>query len=323
MRSISNLNSVLVKNYAPGSDTLAIIRELKKLGIIKSVAKAKGKSKAKMIEDIKQPSDMVGYTKTLGGSAAVSTNQFPLRQIEAGMSQNQIEDIQRRNDATVAALRGEVQQQRLQDIEAQQGQRFEDITKLGGIMNPLLERFRGSTFPAQATGSDPIDPFANRRPGVILLGDVPDVQEERFTESLNEGGPEAVEQQQTEVIASEEPETIEVPAARIQPQQKIGGGRAELPEGVAFAELLGTETQKRREGIRAEREKKEITKQQVADQFGLGKIPTKSSSKKAVTDFYIALTDAMGESEITNATKEEYLAEINKLLEIARNELTV
>lgn len=309
MRSISNLNSVLVKNYAPGSDTLAIIRELKKLGIIKSVAKAKGKSKAKMIEDIKQPSDMVGYTKTLDGSAAVSSNEFPTRLITPGMTQQQIEDINRETQAKLAVLRSEVEQQRLEDIR----QTYEPLTRLANLTS---ERFRGAQ-----------EPGAGQRPNSFIqsttIEQIEDTQDVPMSGTVNEGAPEATAEFATSTFPIEEPETIEVPAARIQPQQKIGGGRAELPEGVAFEELLGTETQKRREGIRAEREKKEITKQQAAEQLGLGKIPTKSSSKKAVTDFYIALTDAMGESEITNATKEEYLAEINKLLEIARKELTV
>jgi hypothetical protein len=103
------MNSVSVRTYGQNSDTLAVIRELKKLGIIKSVAKAKGKPKPKMMDDLKQESDMVGYVKTLEGEAGRGNpNIFALRQIEPGMSQQQIADIEKRNTAGVATLRAEV-----------------------------------------------------------------------------------------------------------------------------------------------------------------------------------------------------------------------
>ena len=169
MSKISNTNYNQNHISVKTDSMVKLVKELAKLGVFK------GKPK-------KRDSDMVGYTKTLGGPQM--RNIPAIQQIEAGLSQSQIEDIQRRNDAVVASLRGEVQQQRLEDLEAQQGQRFADITKLGGIMNPLLERFRGSNFPAEAMGDQPIDPFSTRRPGVILLGNAPDIQEERFTETL-------------------------------------------------------------------------------------------------------------------------------------------
>ena len=170
MTRISNLNSVSIKNYGPNYETLAVIKELKKLGIIKSSAKAKSRAKTKMTEDIKQDSDMVGYTKTLGpagiaSSAGVASSVgFPLRLATGGMTQQQIDDINRVNSAGVAALKAEVEKNRLADLEAQQGQRFADMEKFGTILNPVLERFRGSTFPAQQEGSEPVDPFAPNPP---------------------------------------------------------------------------------------------------------------------------------------------------------------
>ena len=173
MSRILNTNNVSVRTYGPNSETLAVLKELQKLGIIKS-AKRKPKSKAKTMDDLKQESDMVGYVKTLEGQAGRGNpNIFALRQIEPGMSQQQIADITERNNAGVASLRAEVQQQRLADIEAQQGQRFADITKLGGIMNPILERFRGAQNPG---AGQRVDPFAQT--STIFL---PDVQEETFT----------------------------------------------------------------------------------------------------------------------------------------------
>lgn len=217
MTRISNLNNVSVRTYGQNSDTLAVIRELKKLGIIKSVAKAKGKPKPKMMDDLKQESDMVGYVKTLEGkSRDVNPNIFSLRQIQPGMSQQQIADITERNAAGVATLRAEVQQQRLADIEAQQGQRFSDITRLGGIMNPILERFRGAQEPGAGQRTDPFE-----QSSTIFL---PDIQEETFTQSINEGGPKAQPQVQTELFAEDEGEeglSVDIPPARIPAQQRI------------------------------------------------------------------------------------------------------
>jgi hypothetical protein len=214
------MNNVSVRTYGQNSDTLAVIRELKKLGIIKSVAKAKGKPKPKMIDDLKQESDMVGYVKTLEGQPGRGDpNLFALRQIEPGMSQQQIADIEKRNAAGVATLRAEVQQQRLADIEAQQGQRFADISLLTGIDNPVLSRFRGAQQPG--AGQRP-NPFVQ---STTIENIEPDIQERTFTQTLNEGGPsEAPIQTQTELFAEGEGEeglTVEVPQSRIAAQKRI------------------------------------------------------------------------------------------------------
>jgi hypothetical protein len=280
MRPISNLNSVLVKNYGSGSDTLAVIRELKKLGIIKSVAKAKGKAKPKMIEDIKQENDMVGYVKTL--DSPQMRNLAPIQQIQAGASQQQIEDINRTNVARFAQL------------EAAATQQQQQIGGLAGlaqgffsVINPGVERFRGSTFPAQARGDEPIDPFATRRPGVIYLSDIPETSSgsQVMTETLNPNAPDIRPELATSIFPEEEQTGIELTGggSRIQPQQKIS--------------LV-------------------LSSQQVADDLGLGKIPTMRNSYTAVENFYIALTDALQTDREANAdSKSKILAEINKLLE--------
>ena len=221
MPHISNLNSVSIKNYGAENETLAVLRELRKLGIIKTVSKPKPKAKPLMIEDIKQPSDMVSSVKTL--------DKFPLRLATAGMTDLQIEDINRRNAANIAVLTGELKQQRLQDIEAQQGQRLSDISSLSSIMNPVLERFRGSTFPAQQSGGEPLDPFASSRSGApIRLGFTDsDIEEGRFTGGINEGAPVVVTEKPTETFSvegeqEEQEATIE---PRIQTQEKIRGSK--------------------------------------------------------------------------------------------------
>lgn len=280
MRPISNLNSVLVKNYGPGSDTLAVIRELKKLGIIKSVTKAKGKAKPKLIEDIKQPSDMVGYVKNL--DSPQMRNLAPIQQIQAGASQQQIEDINRTNVARFAQL------------EAAASQQQQQIGGLAGlaqgffsVINPGVERFRGSTFPAQARGDEPIDPFATRRPGVIYLSDVPETSSgsQVMTETLNPNAPDIRPEFATSIFPEEEETGIQLTGggSRIRPQQKIS--------------LV-------------------LSSQQVADDLGLGKIPTMRNSYTAVENFYIALTDALQtDREASADSKSKILAEINKLLE--------
>jgi hypothetical protein len=271
-----NENRINIKT----DSTVKLIQELSKLGVFKSKKRPKKKRADTGMDGIKQESDMVGYAKSIGGPQM--RNLPPIQQIQQGMSQSQIEDIQRRNDAVVAALRGEVQQQRLEDIEAQQGQRFADITKLGGIMNPLLERFRGSTFPAQAMGDEPIDPFSSRRGGAILLGNAPDIQEERFTQTLNEGGPPATEKVQTTQFAVEE--------------------EAELPVGVAFAEKTGG-------GSAVVR-----TAQDAANELGLGKIPNMKNSLSAIEDYYIALTDIIGDRDPSSDSKSKMLRDIDRIL---------
>lgn len=297
MRPITNLNSVLVKNYVPGSDTLAVIRELKNLGIIKS-PKPKSKAKAKMIEDIKQQSDMVGYVKNLSGEPnRLSPNIFTLRQIEPGMSQQQIENIQRTNAAQVAALKGEIEQHRSETqstiggIVGAASLRFSQINNvLGQRVNPETERFRGSTFPAQARGIDPIDPFATRRPGVIYLGDVPETTDVPMDQTLNEDGPNASPEFASSTFPSEEIGNISsAPPPNLQPREKVGGGGGKKP-------LV-------------------LDPQDVADQIDLGKIPTMRNSYTAIENFYIALTDATdADRDPSLNSKAQILADIKKIL---------
>jgi hypothetical protein len=299
------MNSVSVRTYGQNSDTLAVIRELKKLGIIKS-AKAKSKPKPKMMDDLKQESDMVGYVKTLEGEKERGNpNLFALRQIEPGMSQQQIADITERNNAGVATLRAEVQQQRLADIEQQQGQRFADITRLGGIMNPILERFRGAQDPGAGQRADP---FAQS--STIFL---PDIQEETFTETLNEGGPRAQPEVQTKLFAEGE----EV-GARLGPQERlqIGGGgmSSAAAEALGMPESFIAKTKK----ATKPKPKTKLVRdaQDAADELGLGKIPTMRNTYNAVEDYYIALTDTgAGDRDVGLNSKSQILADINKILE--------
>jgi hypothetical protein len=289
MNRISNLNSVHIKSYG---ETLALLKQLDKMGLIKSKSKSKKERKPQMIEDIKQDSDMVASVKTLEGERTRGNpNIFALRQIEPGMTQQQIADITERNNAGVAALRAEVQQQRLADIEQQQGQRFADITTLGGIMNPILERFRGAQQPGAGQRTDP---FAQS--STIFL---PDIQEETFTETLNEGGPRAQPQVQTELFA--EGEEAE---ARLGPQERlqIGGGGMSS----AAAETLGLSP----EFV------KKVKLNDAAAQLGLKPIPKKSAKKEIIKAYYDNLTDVLNISDIiASGSKDDFYNEIESILE--------
>lgn len=203
----SNYNKISLKT----DSTAKLIQELAKLGVFKEKRKPRGPRKPKNVDEIRQENDMgPGYVRpTEGGSFGLRT---PL-------SQNMLEDIQRKNEATIARLGGEVKQQRLADIEAQQGQRFADITRLGGIINPILERFRG----AQEPGAGVYDPFM-----------IPDTTEERFTQTLNEGGPEADEEEQEGEIYAEEEDNIPTGSVMVDvgvdaPGSSLGGGSGIRP----------------------------------------------------------------------------------------------
>jgi hypothetical protein len=292
--SNTNYNHISVKT----DSMVKMVKELAKLGVFKS--KSKKRAKSAVGDAIRQDSDMVGYTKTLGGPQM--RNLPPIQQIQAGMSQSQIEDVQRRNDAVVAALRGEVQQQRLEDIEAQQGQRFADITKLGGIMNPLLERFRGSTFPAEAMGDKPIDPFSTRRPGVILLGNAPDIQEERFTETLNEGGPGAEEKLQTTSFPEEELPGLTI--EQVSEEPLTGGGSSRIQPVERIRGPRGQTARKNRATVAAE--------------YGVGRPPVlRETNRPDMLAYYRLLTDATGYdvNEALIGSKEKMFAEINSILD--------
>lgn len=300
MSKISNTNYNQNHISVKTDSMVKLVKELAKLGVFKG--KPKKRAKSVVGDAIRQDSDMVGYTKTLGGPQM--RNIPAIQQIEAGLSQSQIEDIQRRNDAVVASLRGEVQQQRLEDLEAQQGQRFADITKLGGIMNPLLERFRGSNFPAEAMGDQPYDPLASRRPGVILLGNVPDTQEARFTESLNEGGPRAKEERQVGSFAEEEEDPTGISIEQVSEEPLTGGGSSRI------------QPVERIRGARGQTARKNRTT--VAAEYGVGRPPVlRDTNRPDMLAYYRLLTDATGYdiNEALFGSKEKMFAEINSILD--------
>jgi hypothetical protein len=145
---------------------------------------------------------------------------------------------------------------------------------------------------------------------VIYLSDVPETQDVPMTRTPNPNAPEAEAEFATTIFPVEETGNISSTPPNLQPREKMGGGRAveseELPVGVAFEEVSSATKKARR--------RKPSTLQEVADLYSLGKIPTKATRAKDIKDFYIKLTDGLGESEIVFKTRQEYLDEIERLL---------
>lgn len=281
----SNYNHISVKT----DSMVKMLEQLSKLGVLKSKRKSKPK-RSKIVDEIKQDSDMVGYVKPIEGG------QFGLR---SPITQNQLEDIQRRNEATIARLSGEVQQQRLADIEAQQGQRFADITKLGGITNPKLERFRA----AQDPDAGVYDPFM-----------VPDVQEERFTQTINEGGPEAVEEPQSGEIYAGEEEEVGIPVAvaveKEEEKYEDEGEEEEVP--IAQSRMMPQEY------IRKPRTSGKVKdRDTIAASRGLGPVPAfNKTSPEDMRVYYELLMSVFGKEPDPNLnSKRKFFNAINSFLD--------
>jgi hypothetical protein len=215
MNSIQNTNNVSVKTESAAE----LVRELSKLGVFRK--KGKKKSKRSSDEEIRQDNEMIGYTRSLGGPQM--RNIPPIQQITAGMSQQQIEDIQSRNDAAVAALRAEVEQHRSET------QSYLPI--VSQLVDIASERFRGAQEPG---AGQRINPFVQS----TTIEEIPDITEERSTKSPSAGAPDLSPQRQETLYAGGDlPEGIPflqigdvIPAAMgggrpFEPQPKIGGGR--------------------------------------------------------------------------------------------------
>jgi hypothetical protein len=311
----SNYNKISVKT----DSMVKMIEQLSKLGVFKEKRKSRAKKTTMPVDEIRQDNDMVGYVKTLAGQAGRGDpNLFSLRQVEPGMSQQQIRDITERNAAGVAALRAEVQQQRLADIEAQQGQRFADISMITGIDNPVLSRFRGAQQPGAGQRASPFIQSTT-------IEDLePDIQEggEAFTQSLNEGGPkEAPIQTQTELFAEGEEEELISTRPQLQPREKVGGGggifeeeeeefvlprRPQLQQPDMFggaSAISRSSSGISRQGL-----------QRTSSTLGLGKIPRRNAKIEEIKDYYIRLTDVTGDPEVDYDKKEDFFEEIENIL---------
>jgi hypothetical protein len=271
----SNYNKISVKT----DSMVELIEQLAKLGVFKEKRKPRAKRSGVPADDVKQPSDMVASTT------------FPLRVIDETMTQAQIDDAQRANEAAVAALGAEVEQKRLQDVQRQQQQRFDDIVRFGQIM--YSDRFRGNPPAGPSYG------FKSDKPAdTILLGNGEfDVENREFTQTLNEGAPPADRENITNFYAEDQedegiPVVPETGGAPLKPVQKI------FKEPSKFA----TPAIKKR----AER----------AKSIGLGPPPQARNTAEEIQNYYIELAnteDFEPDTTITNARG--YLKAIERYLD--------
>lgn len=296
-----NENRISIKT----DSTVKLIKELAKLGVFKSKKKTKRRADTGM-DGIKQDNVMVGYTKSLGGPLGPQMRNIPpIQQIEAGMSPQQIEDIQRTNSARFAALQGEVAQHRSETRETIGGlagaaaRKFSQLDNaVSGIVNIDSERFRGSTFPALSQGDQPVDPFSYARSSNDNRNfEVPDTSDVPMDQTLNEGGPDATAEFAETLYPEGESadfglSTSEMGGAEDKITASGGGKRiftgGELPEGVAFLEVGEEIPQlvigKKRSEILASR--------------GLGPLPpnSKNTPTEEMQEYYINFTRAFNVS---------------------------
>lgn len=296
MTRISNLNSVLVRNYGSNFEILALLKQLDKMGLMKT--KSKSKPKPTLMDEIKQDSDMVSSV------TYSEPNLFALRQIEPGMTQQQIEDTQERNAAGVAALRAEVQQQRLEDIKKQE-------RLIGGLAGATAQRFGQLQ---SGLGDISSQRFGTSYEPIIEESSFePDIEEggERFSQTLNEGGPKATTEVPTELFAEGEEQ-----GARIQPQERLQIGYGMSP---AAAETLGLSPEFIEKTKQATKKNELIPDaQDTADKLGLGRIPRTNDKKERIVKYYQDLIDRLSlraDRDVMNkGTRVDYIGEINSIL---------
>jgi hypothetical protein len=270
MSKLSNLNYNHI-SVKPES-TVKLIKELSKLGLFRK--KSSKRPKSSVADAIRQDNEMVGYTRSLGGPQL--RNIAPIQQITAGLSQSQIEDIQRSNNAAVAALRAEVEQSRNETQRLSSG-----VTRLTNLAS---ERFRGAQLPG---AGQPIDPFVQS----TTIEEIPDTNEERFNETLNEGAPELT------------PE----------PQQTLYAG-GELPEGLPFLEIgdVVPESIKVRQKTGGDGAVMYLSERKMKDidsYWGIGPIP-KTREVKPLREYLTRINKAIGSDYNTSLPREDLMKNI-------------
>jgi hypothetical protein len=300
MASISNRNNISIKS----DSAVQLVRELSKLGVFKKRPKRAKRVSSNVGNEIKQDNVMVGYTKNLGGPLGPQMRNIPpIQQIEAGMTQKQIEDIQRKNEAAFAVLTSEVQQQRLEDIQSQQnitnqlaeatanrfGEIQSNVTKLSNIQS---KRFRS----AQEPGAGSYDPFIQSGDESMLIQDV---EEKDFTKTLNEGTPEYEREPQIKFFGNDE----------IEEGIPTGGGATLSAEAIDMRS-------KKASGVVKERDA-------IAAMFNLGPVPVINKNEIGpIRDYYLTLMlrsrpdESIDEAILAN--KKKLYAKINSILDEER-----
>jgi hypothetical protein len=300
-----NLSNTNYNNISVKTDSMVkLIDQLAKLGVFKTKRKAR-RAKASASDEVKQPSDLVGYTRPSG-----DPNLFALRQIESGMTQQQIQDIQERNNASNASLRAELEQRQLEDMREQQ--RY-----ITGLATAAAGRFAELQSGLENIQSDKFRPSEPIREASINPAILPNVETKEdpnaFTQTLNEGGPpEAAVEPQTQAFTEDDTDFNDEQAffgvGRVdESEQGIplgGGGQPLQPVERIFKEpsKFATPAIKKR----AER----------AISIGLGPPPQARNTSEEIRSYYLRLAnreDFEPDKNIKNAR--QYLKAIEKYLD--------
>ena len=186
----SNYNKVSVKT----DSAVKLIQTLKDLGVFKEKRKPRAsKAKKPLSEDIRQDNDMKGYVEPVQVRVEADTQ---------GLTD---EDVETKTNALVAQIRDEVAQNRIEDLQ----RTTQNLFRLFNAVQPRIER-------TQQDVPSSYDPFKQ----TATVYQLPDVEEERFTETLNEGGPD-VEPAKQETIFTPEEQEIEQQGQELVKKQRL------------------------------------------------------------------------------------------------------
>lgn len=189
----SNYNKVSVKT----DSAVKLIETLKDLGVFKEKRKpraSKPKKSSLPDEEIRQEGDM--------GPGFTQPTQVRVEADTQGLTD---EDVETKTNALIAQIRDEVAQNRIDDLQ----RTTQNLFTLFNAVQPKIQR-------GESTFSQPIEPFKQ----TATVYQLPDVEEERFTKSLNEGGPD-IEPVKQETIFPTEEQQIEQQGQEIVKKQRL------------------------------------------------------------------------------------------------------
>jgi len=266
------MNSVSIRNYG---ETLEVIRELKKLGFLKS-SKPKKKKVVENPEEVKQESDLVGYT---------IDNIPSFMAVRPDMTQSQIEDINRRQAVAFQTLKAEVEQQRLEDINFLEAQRSGDITRFQSEFNRIFTN----------NPEKPFDPLANLNSNRLDNG-IPDINEDTFSGGINEGAPNIIDPLATGVF----------------PETDKDGFSGVQEEGFVFDENPMPPRLQPRKPV----DKFTSKRAQTVSELGFPPVPKIKSSLSEIQNYYLALVNEIDRPfNLTLKTKQSLLNEIYRIVD--------
>jgi hypothetical protein len=300
----SNYNKISVKT----DSMVELIEQLAKLGVFKEKRKPR-RAKASASDEVKQPSDMVGYTRS------DDPNLFALRQIDPGMTQQQIQDIQERNNASNASLRAELEQRQLEDMREQQryitGLATAAASRFGELQTGLENIQSGRFRPSEPIREASINPAI--LPNVETKDDP-----EAFTQSLNEGGPpEAAVEPQTQAFDEDEDENDFDDEQEFFGVGRVDDNEPKIPQSFRPVERIFKEPSK----FATPAIKKRAERGNALD---LGPPPQARNTSEEIMSYYLKLVNRERlepDKNLKNA--KQYLKAINEYLDEDNNFLSV